>query len=410
MAKILTVATMVFKKRVLSPAYYWMIISPLLLMLVGAGLSWYMVKQSAHNQPTIAVIAKPAIRDALVAQHPTTYKIKQKLTSKQQATNYLNDGVIDGILTINGDFSKISYRHDASSKRGNPLSSLTNNVTALRSQFYASQLGLTPTQWASLTKQATIREETINLKSTLNINSSELAQTLSEAIVILAFFFLTSYISIVGAELGSEKGNHLIEGLLAAISAKKHYTGKMLGICFLILFQVLLYAILGLAGLLFLRHSSFVKSLHLTDYLSKIDPQYLLISLALTILSLVLYISLAACLVSLVSRTEDIGQATAGVTSILLIPYFISFLAQSNPNLLAIKVLSYLPFMSQGGMPVRLAQGAVSYPAGYTAIAISLVGAVLMSWLAQRTYVNNIFTYRSETPLKYLTNKLLRRN
>lgn len=107
-------------------------------MLVGAGLSWYMVKQSAHNQPTIAVIAKPAIRDALVAQHPTTYKIKQKLTSKQQATNYLNDGVIDGILTINGDFSKISYRHDASSKRGNPLSSLTNNVTALRSQFYAS--------------------------------------------------------------------------------------------------------------------------------------------------------------------------------------------------------------------------------------------------------------------------------
>ena len=29
-------------------------------------------------------------------------------------------------------------------------------------------------------------------------------------------------------------------GLLAAISAKKHYTGKMLGICFLILFQVLL--------------------------------------------------------------------------------------------------------------------------------------------------------------------------
>lgn len=61
-------------------------------------------------------------------------------------------------------------------------------------------------------------------------------------------------------------------------------------------------------------------------------------------------------------------------------------------------------------MPVRLAQGAVSYPAGYTAIAISLVGAVLMSWLAQRTYVNNIFTYRSETPLKYLTNKLLRRN
>lgn len=39
-----------------------------------------------------------------------------------------------------------------------------------------------------------------------------------------------------------------------------------------------------------------------------------------------------------------------------------------------------------------------------------LLSAVLMYLFAQRTYVNNIFTYRSETPLKYLTNKLLRRN
>ena len=39
MTKILTVAKMVFKKRVLSPAYYWMILSPLLLLLVAAGLS-----------------------------------------------------------------------------------------------------------------------------------------------------------------------------------------------------------------------------------------------------------------------------------------------------------------------------------------------------------------------------------
>ena len=94
------------------------------------------------------------------------------------------------------------------------------------------------------------------------------------------------------------------------------------------------------------------------------------------------------------------------MTSILLIPYFINFLTQSNPNLLVVKILSYLPFMSQDIMPVRIAQGAASYSAGYVAVAISLLSAVLMYLFAQR----NIFTYRSETPLKYLTNKLLRRN
>lgn len=184
----------------------------------------------------------------------------------------------------------------------------------------------------------------------------------------------------------------------------------MLGICFLIAFQLVLYAVFGLVGFLLLRHSTFVKSLHLNDYLAKIDPQYLWISLILALLSLFLYISLAAYLVSLVSRAEDIGQATSGVTSILLIPYFINFLTQSNPNLLVVKILSYLPFMSQDIMPVRMAQGAASYLAGYVAVAIPLLSAVLMYLFAQRTYVNNIFTYRSETPLKYLTNKLLRRN
>lgn len=189
MTKILTVAKMVFKKRVLSPAYYWMILSPLLLLLVATGLSWYMVKQTAHNQPTIAVIASPTVRKALVAQHPTTYQIKSRITNAKQANNYLTDGVIDGILTINDDFSKVSYKHDASSKRSNPLTSLTTNVTALRSQFYASKLGLTPTEWANITKQATIHEETVNWQSTLNINNSQLTQSLSEAIVIVAFFF-----------------------------------------------------------------------------------------------------------------------------------------------------------------------------------------------------------------------------
>lgn len=62
----------------------------------------------------------------------------------------------------------------------------------------------------------------------------------------------------------------------------------MLGICFLIAFQLVLYAVFGLVGFLLLRHSTFVKSLHLNDYLAKIDPQYLWISLILALLSLFL--------------------------------------------------------------------------------------------------------------------------
>lgn len=409
MSKIFSVAKMVFRKRSLSPTYYWMILAPIILFVVGIGFTKYMQHQTKANKPVIAVVANDSVRKALISRDSKEYKINSKVkTNNSKMLNmYLEDGVLDGVLYINNDFSKVTYKYNASTQASNPINSLKTDLATLRSEYVAAQSGLTKREWFNIIKAPSVRKKVINKESTMEINNSQTAQNFSEAVVIIAFFFLTSYISITGVELGNEKGNHLIEGILAAVSAHKHFAGKMLGISFLILLQTFIYTIIGSITFCILKQTKQIKNFDVSRYLRNIDSEYILIVVILTIISLALYIFLAACFASFVSRAEDISQATTSVASIMLIPYFLSFLTQNNPNMAISQFLSYMPFMSQGIMPVRLAQGAASYTDGYIAIGISLVFALIMYFIASRIYVKNAFSYSAKSPFKALLSTLV---
>lgn len=408
MHKIFVVAKMVFKKRVLSPTYYWMILAPILLIVIGIGFTKYIDNQNSDHKAIIAVVADKNIQEVLKKQKTSTYKVNSKINThnKNKLKIDLADGVVDGIIYINNDFSEVSYKYNASTNSTDPTNELKKNITLLKSQYMASKAGLSENQWQNIIKDVKIQKENINYDgNTVKLNNSESAQYFSEFAVIIAFFFLTSYISITGAEIGNEKGNHLIEGLTAAIPADKHYAGKMLGIFYLIGFQLIIYGLLGGLGYLILKNMH-EKLIDLNKYLSGINVQYIIIVVMLTVVSLALYVFLAAIFASFVSRVEDISQATSSVASLMLIPYFLSFLTQSNPNLAISKILSYFPYMSQGLMPVRIARGAATYNDGYISLLISIIFVIIMYLFSAKVYKDNVFSYSSETPVKAILKQL----
>lgn len=408
MHKILVVAKMVFKKRILSPTYYWMILAPILLIIIGIGFTKYIDNQNTDHKAIIAVVGDKHIQEVLKSQKASTYKINTKVNdaNDKKLKIDLADGVVDGVLYVNRDFSSINYKYNANTNSTDPTNELKKNITLIKSQYMASSAGLSENQWQNIIRNVTVKKENVNYDgNTIKLNNSESAQYFSEFAVIIAFFFLTSYISITGAEIGNEKGNHLIEGLTAAIPAEKHYAGKMLGIFYLIGFQIAIYCGLGGLGYLILKnlHKKFID---LDKYLSGITTQYIIIVVMLTVVSLVLYVFLAAIFASFVSRAEDISQATSSVASLMLIPYFLSFLTQSNPNLAISKVLSYFPYMSQGLMPVRIARGAATYSDGYISLLISIIFVVIMYLFSAKVYKDNVFSYSSETPIKAILKRV----
>ncbi|OXE55735.1 hypothetical protein ADH69_09825 [Limosilactobacillus reuteri] len=385
-----------------------MILAPILLIVIGIGFTKYIDNQNSDHKAIIAVVADKNIQEVLKKQKTSTYKVNSKINThnKNKLKIDLADGVVDGIIYINNDFSEVSYKYNASTNSTDPTNELKKNITLLKSQYMASKAGLSENQWQNIIKDVKIQKENINYDgNTVKLNNSESAQYFSEFAVIIAFFFLTSYISITGAEIGNEKGNHLIEGLTAAIPADKHYAGKMLGIFYLIGFQLIIYGLLGGLGYLILKnmHEKFID---LNKYLSGINAQYIIIVVMLTVVSLALYVFLAAIFASFVSRVEDISQATSSVASLMLIPYFLSFLTQSNPNLAISKILSYFPYMSQGLMPVRIARGAATYNDGYISLLISIIFVIIMYLFSAKVYKDNVFSYSSETPVKAILKQL----
>lgn len=405
----MVVAKMVFKTRLRSPTYYWMILAPLIFGGIGLGILKYTQSQNEAHRPLIAVVGNQQVRNTLTHHHSKTYRINPNVTTTdpKRLRADIDDGVVDGVLKVDQHFEQVSYQYDGGANVADPLTALQKDLSQLKAASKAQQFGLSAQQWQSLQTPAKIKAKNIANQQPHHLKR-QAAQNFSELMVVAAFLFLTSYISITGAELGNEKGNHLIEGIIAAIPARHHFAGKMLGIGGLLGFQVIIYLLLwylGTWGLTITHHSAW---LNFTKQLSGIDWQYLVLVITMMVLAVALYILLAALFASFISRTEDISQATSSVATIMMIPYFLSFVAQSNPNLFLIRLLSWLPFMNQGLFPVRLALGATTYSVGWFVVGFSTLAVVGMYLLSQKVYAENIFSYSNRSVLQQLSSWLFK--
>ena len=397
MRKINVVAITLFKKRVRTPSYYWMIFAPLILGIVILFVNNYVEKQQSNNSnPIIAVSAPKEIRNLTYSYPAKTYKIsKIKTDSSKASTKFLlSDYNIDGILRINKDFDKIEYIYlDNKMQSTTELSSNLQNIHAM---YKATQLGLSMSELKDLMKVITIKQKSIDKKH--SDKSTESVKNFSEIMIILSFFILNSYISIIGSEIGKEKGQHLLEGILAVVPAKKHFIGKMLGIIYLMIFQIVIYSILIiiLKDKIPKKYFSLIK----INSISSISKEYIFFIIILTLTSMILYILLTGLLSSLVSRNEDITQVTTGISILLFVPYILSFLAQENSDLFLLKILSYVPFINQGIMPIRVGSDQISLLRGYSTIAINIIASICLFFLTIKVYQKNALNYNTGFNIK----------
>ena len=133
----------------------------------------------------------------------------------------------------------------------------------------------------------------------------------------------------------------------------------------------------------------------------------MLVELAsLVILSLLIYMILAAMLGSLAKKQEDAGKVGTPLILVIVFAFVIALSFMGKEETLLIKVLSYLPFVSVFFMPMRLIKASVGLGYGLISILIMLVSIVLAYKIASRIYKKNILNYSSNSLMK----KIFRRN
>lgn len=402
MKKILIVAKNVFFTRTLKPTYYWMIIAPLILSLGAFLFSQYISNQNDDNKPRIAIVAPNSIRETLKSNNNKKYILDDRYNNVNENKKFLIDGNLDGILYVSKDFKKAKFIYNNLSSAKMPFQDLQKDLNSSKAMITAQKLGLSKDNMIQLFGNTPLKEIAYNsgTKEEKPIyNGYTATQLFSEGATIILFFLLTSYISITGTEIGKEKGDHILESILASIPAKAHFSGKMLGITYLMLFQIFIYALIfGIAKILL---PLFGKEKWLDfSQLKGITPQYAIITLILMITAIMLYVLFSSLVASFVSRTEDISQATSVVASCMMVPYFISFLTQDTPNNSISVTLSFIPFISHSIMPIRISRFATDYSSGWIAIFINIIAVFVMYFITSKVYCRNVFKYSKEKPLK----------
>ncbi|WP_147916247.1 ABC transporter permease [Ruania zhangjianzhongii] len=196
--------------------------------------------------------------------------------------------------------------------------------------------------------------------------------------IALMLFALISTGSLIAMGVVEEKTSRVVEILLATIRPSHLLAGKILGIGLVGLTQVVLLGAAAavptaLTGLL----SGFEINLGVT----------MLLLVVWFLLGFAVYALLFGGFAALVSRQEEIGAVTTPLMLLMFVPFYVSmFLVTNNPDGIAVRVMSQIPFFSPFMMPVRGVFDAVAVWELLLAIVIALATIPVLVWLAARVY------------------------
>jgi ABC-2 type transport system permease protein len=112
------------------------------------------------------------------------------------------------------------------------------------------------------------------------------------------------------------------------------------------------------------------------------------------------YASLFAVAGSLVSRMEELQNIIVPLNLVILVSFFLSLGATSDPNSTLSLIVSIVPFSSALAMPVRISLGAATPLEVVAALVLSIGSTALLIPLAGRVYSGAVLRTGSKVKLR----------
>jgi ABC-2 type transport system permease protein len=217
------------------------------------------------------------------------------------------------------------------------------------------------------------------------------------AIIILTFMAILTYGNWVAQSVAEEKSNRVMELLITAATPRQLLAGKVLGTGAAGLTQYI--AILIVAAIAFLGVEPVRQLLDMGEAgsgldLPTIEPIAVLVFSLFFLGGFLLYSTLYAATGSMVSRIEDVQQASGPLLLLAMGGYFAAITAINVPDAEWVAIASLIPFFSPYLMPIRMLVGTPP-SAGEVGLALLLlVAALLVSiWIAARIYSAGVLLY-----------------
>lgn len=411
MNSIFTVIRFTYRNKVRSRAF---LISSLLLALVitvAVNLPYIVSRLSLQQPVKIGIVQTQSQIPGLVQKYfslqghpsvsvvifPTQGSPSADQTMLENAvTNKKIVGYLDLQTVSNSAFPSVTYKTSQSAISKSMVSTdLQAALQSVKTQVVVTALGLTPQQLKALYDPVTIHTEHISASGTASKNQTQAMAVMASVLVyaLLMLLFMSVMISgtMIANEVTAEKSSRVMEILISSVSPLKQMFGKIIGVGLVVLSQISAFIVVALLNANLPQNVQYLQQYHLT--LRDIPVSLLVYFLLFYIIGYFLYATLFAAIGSLVSRTEDLGQAVMPVTFLLLGGFYIALYGIQAPTSSLIVGMSFFPFYTPLLMFLRLGLSQPPVWQVMLSMAILLGSVYLMTWLAAKIYRTGVLMY-----------------
>jgi len=370
-------------------------------------------ESALFDEATIAAMLK----DYFSAQEKVSLKLVPFADKGDQASNEselkqaITEGKIEGYIEFaaasGGQFPEVVYKSEKLMDNSN-ATALQTALQVIKSDRVLQDAGLTAEQKQLL--NAPVEVNTVQITTVAGAGSVGEGKTRSQqamdmglvyVIIILLFMAIMITGQLIASEITVEKSSRVMEILITSVSPLKSMFGKIFGMFIVGLTQIAAYVAVILINMALPHNAKPLADLNIK--LSDIDPVLLVYALIFYLAGYFLFATLFAAVGSIVSRTEDLGQAVLPITMVSLAGFYICmFGGLNNPDSMLIKISSFIPFFSPYAMTVRLGLSDPPLWEVWISILILFATIYVAGWISARIYRAGVLMYGKRPSLKEL--------
>ena len=355
-----------------------MVISPFLFLGISGGIAYLQGSSMAKNDKVAVVTTVPSVAEELKNVNGVNFDYKDEASAKEA----IKDEKLKGYLTIDQEDSvlKAVYHGETSLENGIKFA-VTGTLNELQNQLNRSTASLSQEQEKRLAQTIQFTEKIDEAKE-----NKKFIQTMAAgALGFFLYMILITYAGVTAQEVASEKGTKIMEVVFSSIRATHYFYARMMALFLVILTHIGIYVVGGLAAILLFKDLPFLAQSGILDHLG---DAFSLNTLLFILVSLFMYVVLAAFLGSMVSRPEDAGKALSPLMILIIGGFFgVTALGAAGDNLI-LKIGSYIPFISTFFMPFRAINGYANGLEAWLSLAITIAFAVTQTVFIGRMYAS----------------------
>ena len=318
--------------------------------------------------------------------------------SKEAGINDVKNGKIDAYIYFPKDIGKQKVE-----VYGKDVGLFQNGKYGAVAQSLLSQSVASSVSQA----QVAILQNKVQLSSTTYLDGKEhggINEMIAPGLFLVIFFMLVTFFgNQMLTSSTEEKENRTVEMLLTMVKTDTLITGKILSLMVLALIQMLVIVLPVAAG--YLAFGSKLQLPNMDLSLLVFDPVRIGLALVIFLASFMMFTGMLVTLGAMMPTAKEASQWFGLVIMLIFGPFYGITAFVSFPDSPFVKFLSLFPFTAPIPLLLRNAVGNLPAWEGLLGVALLIVAAVFVLWLAVRVFRYGAMSYDSKLSLSALRMK-----